>query len=215
MCSVKLDKVDPFFAHKPFEALSILDMIKVKERHNKTKRLGVLLIGLYVQYILFVGCVIFSLMPNFFSLPPKWFFFVGCVVVDVRIFFCSRPNNIFFSLPPEFFFLPRLRSRRNIFFPPFWFSRVAPSLAYIFFSAHVGPRYPSRATAELGTPRSARFHASHAQTHARTDTGLIMYRIPRWWCFSSGDPKNNGFQKQWLILKSNSLKWRFFNVFLF
>ena len=26
--------------------------------------------------------------------------------------------------------------------------------------------------------------------------------------------KNNGFQKQWLILKLISLKWRFFTVFL-
>ncbi len=32
-------------------------------------------------------------------------------------------------------------------------------------------------------------------------------------CFD-GD-KNNGFQKQWLILNSILLKWRFFNVFLF
>ncbi len=33
--------------------------------------------------------------------------FVGCVLVDVRIFFRSRPNNIFFCSRRNDFFLPR------------------------------------------------------------------------------------------------------------
>ena len=102
--------------------------------------------------------------------------FVGCVLVDARIFFRSRPNNIFFSLPPKkyFFLLPRLRSRRNIFFPPFC-PRASIRRPRLFFFLARGTSVP---VARHGGPRSPSFHASNfARTHARTHSAQIVYRI--------------------------------------
>jgi hypothetical protein len=135
----------------------------------------------YSTASIFVGRVLVD-ARIFFSLPPKLLFFLSlafapslptilCVKVFLWVmfsltsefffapariifFFRSRPNNIFFSLP-------RHRSRRNNFFPPFCPRASLRRRRTFFFSARVGPRYPSRATADLGTPRLPRVDRTH------------------------------------------------------
>ncbi len=97
--------------------------------------------------------------------------FVGCVLVDVRIFFRSRPNNIFFSLPPEFIFFSRAFAPAEIIFSRLFVRARRSAARGSYFFRRVGPRYPSRATADLGTPRLPRVR----RTHGRTDIAILVY----------------------------------------
>ena len=83
------------------------------------------------------------------------------------------------TVQSSIFSLPRHRSRRNNSFPPFSPRASLRRRRFSFFFSRVGPRYPSRPTADLGTCRARCTHALPRveRTHARTHAGLIMYRI--------------------------------------